>query len=134
MDEFAEPEILKSPLDQTVLQLKSIGAKDLLQFPFVTMPPLPALVASLRHLTILGALKLDSRQQLDDLLQHKITREDNTEVTDLGSLLSKIPLSPKFSKMLILSTQQSVLRYVIMIVACLSVQELFRELPQSQTE
>jgi len=41
---------------------------------------------------------------LDDLLQLKITREDKTEVTDLGSLLSKIPLSPKFSKMLILST------------------------------
>ena len=39
MDEFSQPEILKTPLDQVVLQLKSIGAKDLLMFPFVTLPP-----------------------------------------------------------------------------------------------
>lgn len=30
MDEFSEPEILKTPLDQIVLLLKSLGAKDLL--------------------------------------------------------------------------------------------------------
>lgn len=68
MDEFSEPEILKTPLDQIVLQLKSIGAKDLLQFPFVTMPPTSALMASLRHLTILGALEVQSRSDLDSVL------------------------------------------------------------------
>jgi ATP-dependent RNA helicase DHX37/DHR1 len=30
MDEFSDPEILKSPLDQTILQLKALGANDLL--------------------------------------------------------------------------------------------------------
>jgi len=68
MDEFSEPEIMKTPLDQIVLQLKSIGAKDLLKFPFVTMPPIPALMASLRHLTILGALEVQNRAELDKVL------------------------------------------------------------------
>lgn len=54
---------------------------------------------------------------------------DPTLITELGSLLSKLPLSPKFAKMLIVSTKYQVLKYVIMIVACLSVPEMFRELP-----
>ena len=133
MDEFTEPEILKSPLDQTILQLKSIGAKDLLQFPFVTMPPLKALIAALRHLTILGALEVEDRDSLDSLLEFKLVR-DNTSVTELGTLLSKIPLSPRFSKMMVLAAKYSVLRYVVMIVACLSVQELFLDIPMSNPQ
>lgn len=133
MDEFTEPEILKSPLDQTILQLKSIGAKDLLQFPFVTMPPLKALIAALRHLTILGALEVKDRDSLDSLLEFKLVR-DNTSVTELGTLLSKIPLSPRFSKMMVLAAKYSVLRYVVMIVACLSVQELFLDIPVSNPQ
>ena len=129
MDEFSEPEILKTPLDQTVLQLKSLGAKDLLKFPFVTMPPLAALRASLRHLTILGALEVNSRPDLDKLLSCDAASSDPTDITQLGILLSKLPLSPKFAKMLIVSTKYQLLRYVIMIVACLSVAEIFRELP-----
>lgn len=34
--------------------------------------------------------------------------------------------------MLIISTKYQVLKYVIMIVACLSVAEIFRELPSDQ--
>lgn len=56
-------------------------------------------------------------------------KRDPTEITDLGTLLSKLPLSPKFSKMLVMSIKNNILRYVIMIVACLSVSEIFRELP-----
>ncbi len=75
MDEFSEPEILKTPLDQIVLQLKSLGATDLMQFPFVTMPSLPSLISSLRHLTILGALEVNKRQELDNLLALKMSTD-----------------------------------------------------------
>ena len=34
---------------------------------------------------------------------------DPTEINDLGLLLAKIPISPKYSKMLIASTKYSVL-------------------------
>ena len=88
-------------------------------------------MASLRHLTILGALEVDSREDLDNLLNLKINK-DPTSLTELGTLLSKLPISPKFSKMLIVSTKYKVLRYVIMIVACLSVSEIFKEIPAEQ--
>ncbi len=116
-----------------MLQLKSLGATDLLQFPFVTMPPLPSLISSLRHLTILGALEVNKRSELDNLLALKVNT-DSTKINELGTLLSKLPLSPKFSKMLVVSTKYNVLRYVIMIVACLSVPELFREIPQGEID
>lgn len=97
----------------------------------MTVPPISALMASLRHLTILGALEVDSREDLDNLLNLKINK-DPTSLTELGTLLSKLPISPKFSKMLIVSTKYKVLRYVIMIVACLSVSEIFKEIPAEQ--
>lgn len=111
-----------------MLQLKSLGATDLLQFPFVTMPPIPSLISSLRHLTILGALEVNKRSELNNLLALKVNT-DTTLINELGTLLSKLPLCPKFSKMLVVSTKYNVLRYVIMVVACLSVPELFKEIP-----
>ena len=97
------------------------------------MPPLPSLVSSLRHLTILGALDIDKRSELNDLLSLKV-KTDTTLINELGTLLSKLPLSPKFSKMLVVSTKYNVLRYVIMVVACLSVPELFKEIPQVEID
>ncbi len=38
MDEFPPPEILKQPLDSTILQLKSIGIENVFAFPFPTKP------------------------------------------------------------------------------------------------
>jgi ATP-dependent RNA helicase DHX37/DHR1 len=63
---------------------------------------------------------------LDKLLSAE-TVSDPTEITPLGQVLSKLPLSPRFAKMMIVSTKYSVLRYMIMIVACLSVAEIFKE-------
>lgn len=51
----------------------------------------------------------------------------------MGILLSKLPLSPKFAKMLVVSTKYQVLKFIIMIVACLSVTEIFREVAAVQT-
>ena len=92
------------------------------------MPPLPSLISSLRHLTILGALEVNSKSELNSLLARKV-KIDATKINELGVLLSKLPLSPRFSKMIVMATKYNVLRFVIMIVACLSVSELFKEIP-----
>lgn len=97
------------------------------------MPPIPALISSLRHLTILGALDVSKRVDLNNLLALKL-KSDVTTINDLGVLLSKLPLSPRFAKMIVMSTKYGVLRYVIMIVASLSVSELFKEIPQIETK
>lgn len=55
--------------------------------------------------------------------------KDPTKVNSLGSLLSKLPVSPKYAKMLVIAQKYNVLHFAIMIVACLSVNEIFTELP-----
>ena len=103
----------------------------MLKFPFVTMPELGPLKAALRHLTILGALDITDCRQTDSLLGVKSAAEtltmDPTRVNKLGSLLSKVPLSPKFAKMLVVALKYGLAHYAIMMVACMSVAEIFSE-------
>ena len=131
MEEFSDPEILKAPLDQTILQLKAIGTQDIFKFPFVTMPESTAIKAALRHLTILGALDITDRRQNDALLGVKkssgLLTSDPTKVNKLGSLLSKLPLSPKYAKMLVVAVKYGLAHFATMMVACMSVAEIYQE-------
>jgi len=43
----------------------------------------------------------------------------------LGVLLSKVPLDPRCAKILIVASKYDLLHYAIMIVACLSVLEIY---------
>lgn len=56
--DYSKPEILRTPLDQTMLQLKSLGVEDLARFPYVTQPPMNSIQASIKQLALLGAFKL----------------------------------------------------------------------------
>lgn len=52
--------------------------------------------------------------------------KDPTTINDLGIVLSKIPVSPKYAKMLIASHKYpGLFAYAIMIVACMSVPEIY---------
>ena len=50
---------MKTPLEQTLLQLKAMGVEDLLRFPYVSKPPSQAIKAAIRQLCILGAFDID---------------------------------------------------------------------------
>ena len=99
------------------------------------MPPTEALKAALRHLTILGALKVSDKTSLETLLSksNQLT-SDSTEINELGILLSKLPISPRFAKMLVVGSKYKVLHFTIMIVAAMSVNELFLDMPDSEKE
>lgn len=49
------------------------------------------------------------------------------KITKLGKVLAQFPLSPKYSKMLVLAAQHGLMKYAIYIVAGLTIQELFIE-------
>ena len=95
------------------------------------MPPVMPIKMALRHLTILGALEINDRSQTENLLGVKshsgLLKSDPTTINKLGILLSKVPLSPKYAKMLVVASKYSVIRYTIMMVACMSVNEIFQE-------
>jgi ATP-dependent RNA helicase DHX37/DHR1 len=105
--QFSEPEILRIPIEALVLQMKSMGIHNILNFPFPTLPSETNLSKGLRLLKYLGAL-------------------DATDaLTDLGKTMSLFPLSPRFSKILIIGNQQGCLPYITALVAALSVGDPF---------
>lgn len=56
MEESTTPEILRTNLNSVVLQLKSLGINQLLDFEFMDPPPTEALISALNQLFALQAL------------------------------------------------------------------------------
>lgn len=116
-DEFAQPEILRMPIDGVVLQMKSMHIDAVVNFPFPTPPDRPALKRAESLLQHLGALQAPSAT-----LTAKGT---SPAITDLGKAMAMFPLSPRLSKMLVTGRQHGCLPYVIALVAALSVGDPF---------
>lgn len=79
------PEIQRTNLASTVLQLKAMGINDLLNFDFMDAPPVESLIMALQQLHSLSAL------------------DDEGLLTRLGRRMAEFPLEPSLSKMLIMS-------------------------------
>ncbi|KZF21350.1 P-loop containing nucleoside triphosphate hydrolase protein [Xylona heveae TC161] len=113
-DEYAEPEILRMPIEGVVLQLKSMELSNVINFPFPTPPDRPSLAKAEKLLTYLGALDPEGK------------------ITPLGRELSIYPLSPRFAKMLSLGHSHNCTAYAVALVASLAVPDLF--IPENQLD
>ena len=102
---FAPPQILLSPIEGVMLQMKAMGIPDVRHFPYPTPPDEDDVDRALMTLERLGAL----------------TPEEE-EVTSLGRQLAAFPLAPRFAKMLVLGHQGGCLPYAVAMVAALSVE------------
>ena len=112
--EHAQPEILRMPVEGVVLQLKSMDLQHVINFPFPTPPDRQSLEKADRLLTYLGAISGDGK------------------ITSIGRELSIYPLSPRYSKMLLIGHQHNCISYTVAMVSALAVQDLF--IPESQLE
>lgn len=112
--EYAEPEILRMPVEGIVLQLKSMNLQHVVNFPFPTPPDRQSLAKAEKLLTHIGALTAHG------------------EVTPVGRELSVYPLSPRFSRMLVIGHQHDCMPYTIAMVSALAVPELF--IPEGQLD
>uniref|UniRef100_A0A060SXA1 RNA helicase n=1 Tax=Blastobotrys adeninivorans TaxID=409370 RepID=A0A060SXA1_BLAAD len=102
-----EPEIVRCDPASTVLMLKRAGVDDVLGFEWVESPSKKAIKAAL--------LKLYSLKALDD----------SGKITDLGREMVLLPVSPTLAAVLIHAKEdEQLLRTVVDIVACLSVDDL----------
>ncbi|RKO85364.1 hypothetical protein BDK51DRAFT_29854, partial [Blyttiomyces helicus] len=110
--QFSKPEILRVPIEGVVLSMKSMGINQIVGFPFPTPPGKDNLRSAEKLLMHLGAL---------DSASPKL------RITDLGKLMGRFPVSPRFAKMLIVASQQpgNLLAFVIAMVAGLSVGDPF---------
>lgn len=113
-EEYTDPEILRTPVEGVVLQMKSMGLHHVINFPFPTPPSKLSLIKAQNLLKNLGAIDADEK------------------VTETGRHLSLYPLSPRFGKMLQIGHQHGCFPYVIAMVAALSVGDLF--IPENQLD
>ncbi|RFU36158.1 hypothetical protein B7463_g226, partial [Scytalidium lignicola] len=101
------PEIQRTNLSNTVLLLKSLGVKDLLDFDFMDPPPQDTITTSLFDLWALGAI-------------------DNLgELTDIGKKMTAFPMDPPLAKLLITSEDYGCSEEMLTIVSMLSVPNVF---------
>ncbi|SCW00720.1 LAFE_0C10462g1_1 [Lachancea fermentati] len=105
--QFSRPEILRMPVESVVLQMKGMGIYNIINFPFPTPPDVLSLSKAIKLLQYLGAL------------------DDAERITDDGKTMSFFPLSPRFSKMLLVGNEHGCLPYIITIVSALSVGDPF---------
>lgn len=111
------PEIQRTNLANTVLLLKSLGVKDLLDFDFMDPPPQDTITTSLFDLWALGAL------------------DHVGELTSIGRLMTAFPMDPSLAKMLITSaTDYDCSEEMLTIVSMLSVPSVFYRPKERQEE
>jgi ATP-dependent RNA helicase DHX37/DHR1 len=121
--QFAEPEILRMPIEGVVLQMKAMAIDQVVNFPFPTPPDRQALRKAEQLLSHLGALEAPTNTRMVNGIQQ--VGSAGGRITDLGKAMAAYPVSPRFAKMLSIGSQHGCLPYVIAIVACLSVGDPF---------
>ncbi|CAK7236254.1 DEAH-box RNA helicase prp16 [Sporothrix eucalyptigena] len=110
------PEIQRTNLSNTILLIKSLGVKDLLDFDFMDPPPQDTITTSLFDLWALGSL-------------------DNLgELTDLGRKMNAFPMDPPLAKLLIMSEEYGCSEEMVTIVSMLSVPNVFYRPKERQEE
>nr|CAG4707899.1 unnamed protein product [Naegleria fowleri] len=115
--DYTEPDILKAPIENIILQMKSMGIKQVEKFPFPTPPDVESVKKGVDVLVSLGAL--------DKYLSSKDGTVE-TMITKMGIAMNRFPLHPRFAKMLILSkTSAELLQYVAGVVSVMTVQQIF---------
>jgi ATP-dependent helicase HrpA len=114
--EYTDPEILRTNLASVILQMAAIGLGEVESFPFLDPPDRRAINDGVRLLEELGAFEQGERR-----------------LTPLGRRLARLPVDPRFGRMVLEAGERGCLREVLVIAAALSIQDP-RERPQEQRE
>lgn len=113
--EFTEPEILRTNLASVILQMEGMRLGHVENFPFVEAPEAKFINDGYRLLHELGAVS-ESRKLLP-----------------LGRSLSRLPIDPRFARMLFASKEEGCVEQILTIVSALSVQDP-RERPMEKQQ
>ncbi|KAI1789322.1 P-loop containing nucleoside triphosphate hydrolase protein [Ganoderma leucocontextum] len=116
LEEQTHPEILRTNLANTVLELAKLGIQDLVHFDYVDAPAPETLMRALELLNYLAAL------------------DDDGKLTRLGSIMADFPLDPQMAKMLIISPEFNCSHEILTIVAMLSVPNVWLRPPNMRKE
>ena len=104
---FTDPEILRSNLASVILQMKSLRLGKIEEFPFIDRPRASSVREGLQTLHELNAI------------------DDSTagELTEIGRRLARLPIDPRFGRMILEAQKQDAVREVLVIVSALAAQD-----------
>jgi ATP-dependent helicase HrpA len=102
---YTDPEVLRTGLAAVILQMLELRLGDIRAFPFLTPPDSRGIADGLDLLAELGAVDGDQR------------------ITRVGRDLARLPVDPRFARMLVEAKKHGVVREVAAIVAGLSIQD-----------
>ncbi len=108
--EFTEPEILRTNLASVILQMTALGLGDVDTFPFLDSPDGRAVRDGVALLEELGALTPGQPN-------------DQRRLTPLGRRLARLPLDPRFARMVLEADRHGCVREVMVIASALSIQD-----------
>ncbi|MFB3979714.1 ATP-dependent RNA helicase HrpA [Microbacterium proteolyticum] len=140
--EYTEPEILRTSLASVILQMLSLGFGDIQAFPFLTPPDSRGVKAAFDLLVELGAVKLPApgsrgadadRDVREDGDPSRRRNEHGPRLTGIGREIARLPIDPRFARMLLEARETDVLPEVMAIVAGMSIQDV-RERPEERRE
>ena len=126
--EYTEPEILRTSLASVVLQMLSLGFGDIAEFPFLTPPGSRDVKSAIDLLVELGAVQPARPSAGGATEAPRLTR--------IGRDIARMPIDPRFARMLVEASRASadsaggVIGAVLAIVAGLSIQDV-RERPSA---
>ncbi len=123
---FTDPEIARTNLASVILAMADIGLGDIESFPFVDPPDARAVADGVRLLHELGALAGADRPG-----SRPPASGQGLRLTPLGRSLARLPLDPRFARMVLEADRNGCLREVLIIAAALSVQDP-RERPSEE--
>lgn len=107
--DFTDPEILRTNLASVILQAAQLGLGDISAFPFLQAPDARGVKDGLGLLGELGAVR-DPKSK-------------TVELTKVGRNLARLPIEPRFGRMLLESKEAGLVREVMVIVAGLTIQD-----------
>lgn len=117
MSPNSTPEILRCSIASSTLQLLALGI-NCREFDFLDKPPPEALSAAFAELKALGA----------------IISIEQPALTTLGRKMSKLPLDPKYAKILLSATDYGCLEEALTIVSLLSSENIFHNSSQKREQ
>ncbi|GAB2682889.1 ATP-dependent RNA helicase HrpA [Aliiglaciecola sp. 3_MG-2023] len=114
--EFTDPEILRTNLASVILQMLSLKLGNIQDFPFVQPPDNRFINDGFRLLEELTAVE---------------KRQGKLTLTETGRQIAKLPVDPRYARMVVEAGQHNCVSELIIIAAGLSIQDP-RERPQEK--
>ena len=113
---FTPPEILRANLAEVILRMIALRLGDIEDFPFIDRPAPRSIRDGFDLLLELGAIKPVKKAR-------KTKKGDVFLLTEKGRLMSRMPVDPRLSRMLIEADRKGCLNEIAVIASALSIQD-----------